>query len=109
MWGPHLVIVPTSVLLNWDMEFKKVSSLRLLLQTSRPPSDRLFTCPQFLPGFNVVAYYGNKKERDSLRRGWDQDGAFEVCITSYQIAVTDQRVFKRKQWGYMVLVSLSFV
>lgn len=55
-----------------------------------------------------MAYYGNKKERDSLRRGWDQDGAFEVCITSYQIAVTDQRVFKRKQWGYMVLVSLFF-
>ena len=22
IWGPHLVIVPTSVLLNWDMEFK---------------------------------------------------------------------------------------
>lgn len=25
MWGPHLIIVPTSVILNWEMEFKKVS------------------------------------------------------------------------------------
>ena len=23
IWGPHLIIVPTSVLLNWDLEFKK--------------------------------------------------------------------------------------
>lgn len=22
-WGPHLVVVPTSVMLNWEMEFKK--------------------------------------------------------------------------------------
>ena len=23
VWGPHLIIVPTSVQLNWEMEFKK--------------------------------------------------------------------------------------
>ncbi|CAG7948517.1 unnamed protein product [Penicillium olsonii] len=23
IWGPHLVVVPTSVMLNWEMEFKK--------------------------------------------------------------------------------------
>ena len=28
IWGPHLVVVPTSVLLNWDAEFKILSSLR---------------------------------------------------------------------------------
>ena len=23
VWGPHLIVVPTSVILNWEMEIKK--------------------------------------------------------------------------------------
>lgn len=29
-WGPHLIIVPTSVLLNWEMELKKVCTCNFL-------------------------------------------------------------------------------
>ena len=25
-WGPHLVIVPTSILVNWEIEFKVIYS-----------------------------------------------------------------------------------
>ncbi|OCB92081.1 hypothetical protein A7U60_g591 [Sanghuangporus baumii] len=80
IWGPHLIIVPTSVLLNWEMEFKK-----------------------FLPGFKVLSYHGTTKRRKELRRGWNDKYGFNVCITSYTLASRDQHIFKRKAWYYMVL------
>ena len=44
-WGPHLIIVPTSVMLNWEMEFKK-----------------------FAPGFKVLTYYGSPQQRAQKKR-----------------------------------------
>ncbi|KAF5383501.1 hypothetical protein D9757_006140 [Collybiopsis confluens] len=80
IWGPHLIIVPTSVLLNWEMEFKK-----------------------FLPGFRILTYHGNTKRRKELRQGWNDKHHFNVCITSYTLASRDAHIFKRKNWYYMVL------
>ncbi|KAI0919253.1 hypothetical protein AcV5_002215 [Taiwanofungus camphoratus] len=80
IWGPHLIIVPTSVLLNWEMEFKK-----------------------FLPGFKVLSYHGNSKRRKELRQGWYNKYHFNVCVTSYTLASRDAHVFKRKPWYYMIL------
>ncbi|KIX97115.1 uncharacterized protein Z520_07229 [Fonsecaea multimorphosa CBS 102226] len=80
VWGPHLIVVPTSVMLNWEMEFKK-----------------------FLPGFKVLTYYGNLEERKQKRRGWMADDSFNVCITSYQLVLQDANSFKRRRWHYMIL------
>ncbi|KAH7134078.1 SNF2 family N-terminal domain-containing protein [Dactylonectria macrodidyma] len=80
VWGPHLVIVPTSVMLNWEMEFKK-----------------------WCPGFKILAYYGSQEERKRKRQGWNNDDVWNVCITSYQLVLQDQQVFKRRRWHYMIL------
>ncbi|KAK4941173.1 swr1 complex component [Elasticomyces elasticus] len=80
VWGPHLIVVPTSVMLNWEMEFKK-----------------------FLPGFKILTYYGNQEERKQKRRGWMADDSFNVCITSYQLVLQDASSFKRRKWHYMIL------
>ncbi|SCU83656.1 LAMI_0C04060g1_1 [Lachancea mirantina] len=79
-WGPHLIIVPTSVLLNWEMELKR-----------------------FAPGFKVLTYYGSPQQRKEKRKGWNKSDAFHICITSYQLVVHDQHSFKRKKWQYMIL------
>ena len=42
-----MIIVPTSCLVNWEVEFKR-----------------------FCPGLKVVCYYGNAKKRKELRYGW---------------------------------------
>ncbi|KAF3385567.1 Helicase swr1 [Penicillium rolfsii] len=80
VWGPHLVVVPTSVMLNWEMEFKK-----------------------WCPGFKIMTYYGNQEERKAKRRGWTDDNAWNVLITSYQLVLQDQQSLKRRNWHYMVL------
>ncbi|EPQ27297.1 uncharacterized protein PFL1_05220 [Pseudozyma flocculosa PF-1] len=80
VWGPHLVVAPTSVMLNWEVEFKK-----------------------FLPGFKILSYFGSQRERKEKRVGWNTENAFNVCITSYQLVLADQHIFRRKPWVYLVL------
>ena len=80
VWGPHLIVVPTSVMLNWEIEFKK-----------------------FLPGLKVLAYYGTQQERRQKREGWMNTNKWNVWITSYTIITKDQQIFKRKAWHYMIL------
>ncbi|KAA8492875.1 Protein PHOTOPERIOD-INDEPENDENT EARLY FLOWERING 1 [Porphyridium purpureum] len=79
-WGPHLIVVPTSVMLNWEVELKK-----------------------FAPGLKVLTYFGSMRERKLKRQGWSKHNAFHVCITSYQLAVNDAAIFRRKKWTYLVL------
>lgn len=79
-WGPHLIIVPSSVMLNWEMEFKK-----------------------WCPGFKILTYYGTPKERKQKRTGWTKVNAFHVCITSYKLVIQDHQSFRRKKWKYLIL------
>lgn len=80
VWGPHLVVVPTSVMLNWELEFKK-----------------------WCPGFKILTYYGSQDERKQKRKGWLDDNRWNVCITSYQLVLQDAQAFKRRKWHYLIL------
>ena len=79
-WGPHLIIVPTTIIVNWEIEFKK-----------------------WCPSFKILSYYGNQKERKLKRYGWFRPNSFHVCITSYKLVIQDYSIFKRKRWEYIVL------
>ena len=79
-WGPHLIVVPTSVMLNWEMEIKK-----------------------WCPGFKVLVYFGSQKERRLKRVGWTKQNAFHICITSYKLVIQDHSSFRRFKWQYLIL------
>ena len=62
IWGPHLVVVPTSVIINWETELKR-----------------------FCPALKVLCYYGSAKRRKELRTGWTQ-----VCDKSIFLMIEDR-------------------
>ncbi|RKP40221.1 SNF2 family N-terminal domain-containing protein, partial [Dimargaris cristalligena] len=84
--GPFLVVAPASTLHNWQQEISR-----------------------FVPAFKILPYWGNVKDRKTLRKLWNKntlyssDPPFNVLITSYQMVVTDERYFQRVKWQYMVL------
>jgi helicase SWR1 len=86
IWGPHLVVVPTSVMLNWEMEFKK-----------------------WLPGFKILTYYGDIEERRRKRQGWLNDDKWNVCIASYQLILKDAQAFKKRSWHYLILDEAHYI
>ena len=80
IWGPHLVVVPTSVMINWETEFRR-----------------------FCPAFKLLTYFGTQKERKEKRKGWSKPNSFHVCITTYTLVIQDAAAFKRKKWRYLIL------
>ncbi|CAH0514584.1 unnamed protein product [Peronospora belbahrii] len=60
LWGPHLIVVPTSCLINWEMEFKR-----------------------WCPAFKVLTYFGSAKRRKELRQGWSKQNAFQLATSSF--------------------------
>lgn len=85
-WGPFLVVTPKATLHNWQQEVAK-----------------------FCPVLSVLPYWGNKNDRQELRKYWVQkrmyrkDSEFHVCITSYETLTQDNHHFQRVKWQYMIL------
>ena len=88
IWGPFLVVAPTSTMHNWYSELQK-----------------------FCPQMKVIPYFGaNPNERKLLRRMWTNpvdlgtsDAAFHVLVTNYKLVIADEKHFARVKWQYMVL------
>ena len=80
VWGPHLIVVPASTVMNWELELRK-----------------------WCPALKVLTYVGTPKERRARRAGWARENALHVCVTSYRIALQDAPLLRRRRWCYMIL------
>ncbi|KAK0533262.1 DNA-dependent ATPase fun30 [Tilletia horrida] len=74
--GPHLVVVPSSVLENWMREFRT-----------------------FAPDLVIVKYYGSQREREELRMELRESSDFDIMLTTYDMAAggPNDHAFLRKR------------
>jgi DNA helicase INO80 len=88
IWGPFLIVSPTSTLHNWQQELAR-----------------------FVPALRCLPYWGTQNERRALRKEWTRqrgrlftrDSPFHVVVTNYQLLVRDEEHFRRVRWAYLVL------
>ncbi|XXG70943.1 hypothetical protein AAC387_Pa07g0306 [Persea americana] len=86
IWGPFLIVAPSSVLNNWADEIQR-----------------------FCPDLRTLPYWGGLPERVILRKNinpkrlYRRESGFHILITSYQLLVSDEKYLRRVKWQYMVL------
>ena len=78
--GPHLVIAPKSTLSNWLREVNR-------------------WCPSLV----AFKFHGDQAEREKMKQEHLQPGKFEVCITSYEIAIKESSTLRKFNWCYLVI------
>ncbi|CAO2832026.1 unnamed protein product [Amaranthus hypochondriacus] len=78
--GPHMVVAPKSTLGNWMNEIKR-----------------------FCPILRAVKFLGNPEERRHIREDLLVAGKFDVCVTSFEMAIKEKSCLRRFSWRYIII------
>ena len=78
--GPFLIIVPLSVLPNWQNELKI-----------------------WAPSIVTVAYRGNATIRKSLYQNQMAHGKFNCALTTYDFVIRDKSSLSKIDWAYLII------
>ncbi|KAM7467073.1 hypothetical protein LguiB_014635 [Lonicera macranthoides] len=78
--GPHMVVAPKSTLGNWMNEIRR-----------------------FCPTLRAVKFLGNPEERRYTREELLVAGKFDVCVTSFEMAIKEKTALRRFSWRYIVI------
>ncbi|KAJ8573847.1 hypothetical protein K7X08_010358 [Anisodus acutangulus] len=78
--GPHMVVAPKSTLGNWMNEIKR-----------------------FCPIIRAVKFLGNPEERTHIRENLLVAGKFDVCVTSFEMAIKEKSALRRFSWRYIII------
>ena len=79
-YGPHLVIVPNAVLVNWRSELAT-----------------------WLPSARVVYYVGRREERATLFTDVVKREQFNILVTTYEFIMRDRSRLSKIAWKYCVI------
>uniref|UniRef100_A0ACD5TXA2 Uncharacterized protein n=1 Tax=Avena sativa TaxID=4498 RepID=A0ACD5TXA2_AVESA len=78
--GPHMVVAPKSTLGNWMKEIQR-----------------------FCPILRAVKFLGNPEERNHIRENLLAPGKFDVCVTSFEMAIKEKTALRRFSWRYIII------
>ncbi|KAI5650686.1 hypothetical protein M9H77_36691 [Catharanthus roseus] len=78
--GPHMVVAPKSTLGNWMNEIRR-----------------------FCPVLRAVKFLGNPDERRYIREELLVAGKFDVCVTSFEMAIKEKTALRRFSWRYIII------
>ncbi|KAK9086561.1 hypothetical protein Syun_028955 [Stephania yunnanensis] len=78
--GPHMVVAPKSTLGNWMKEIRR-----------------------FCPVLRAVKFLGNPDERRHIRENLLVAGKFDVCVTSFEMAIKEKTALRRFSWRYIII------
>eukprot|EP00850_Spirogloea_muscicola_P014198 SM000100S09425 [mRNA] locus=s100:293798:302108:+ [translate_table: standard] len=79
-YGPHLIIVPNAVMVNWKSELLR-----------------------WLPTVSCIFYVGSKEQRAQLFAREVLMGKFNVLVTTYEFIMRDRTKLSRVDWRYIII------
>ena len=86
VWGPFLVLAPSSVVQQWHFELQR-----------------------FCPTLKSILYWGESSQRVKLRKLWLkettglQTSSLHVVVISYTLFIQEHTYFHRKEWAFLIL------
>ncbi|XP_042390716.1 ISWI chromatin-remodeling complex ATPase CHR11-like [Zingiber officinale] len=78
--GPHMVVAPKSTLGNWMREIRR-----------------------FCPILHPIKFLGDPEERKHIRENLLVAGKFDVCVTSFEMAIKEKNALRRFSWRYVII------
>ncbi|KAL3692725.1 hypothetical protein R1sor_006376 [Riccia sorocarpa] len=78
--GPHMVVAPKSTLGNWMNEIRR-----------------------FCPVLRPMKFHGNQEERIHQRDNLLVAGKFDICVTSFEMAIKERAALKKFSWRYIII------
>nr|XP_017227158.1 PREDICTED: ISWI chromatin-remodeling complex ATPase CHR11-like [Daucus carota subsp. sativus] len=78
--GPHMVVAPKSTLGNWMNEIRR-----------------------FFPTLRAVKFLGNPEERRYIREDLLAAGSFDICVTSFEMAIKEKSALRQFSWRYIII------
>ncbi|CAN7037991.1 unnamed protein product [Brassica rapa subsp. trilocularis] len=78
--GPHMIVTPKSTIGNWMNEIRR-----------------------FCPVLRAVKFLGDPEERRYIREELLVAGKFDVCVTSFEMAIKEKTTLRRFSWRYIII------